>query len=92
MLQGLLHRDKNLRLGTKGGVDEIINHPWFYGLDWEAIKKKEIKAPYVPALENYGLHNFDEMFVNEDIKNDEDEMINFNTSFEKMYTGKVVDR
>lgn len=83
-----MQKDKAQRLGSKGGADEVINHPWFEGLDWEAIKNKEAKTPYVPPQENYGLDNFDEMFTNEDIKLDEEEMQKFNTSFEKHYTGK----
>lgn len=83
-----MRKEKSERLGSKSGIDQIISHPWFQGLDWDSIKKKEAKSPYVPPLENYGLDNFDEMFINEDIKNDEEEMVNLNNSFEKMYTGK----
>jgi hypothetical protein len=32
-------------LGAKNS-DEIKNHPWFTGIDWDLLQKKEIKAPY----------------------------------------------
>jgi hypothetical protein len=48
-------------------------------------------VPYIPPLENYGLDNFDEMFVNENIKKDEDEMYNFdNANDNNIYTGKIL--
>ena len=90
LIWGLLKRDKNERLGSKGGADEIIAHPWFKGLDWEEIKSKKAQTPYVPPLENYGLDNFDEMFINEDIKNDAEDMSTIDMSFDNIYTGKVL--
>lgn len=89
LLKGLLARDKDQRLGSKG-INEIINHPWFNGLDWESIKTKETKTPYIPPLENFGIDNFDEMFINEDIKNDTEEMTMLNHSPEgnNIYTGR----
>lgn len=89
LLKGLLARDKDQRLGSNG-IDEVINHPWFNGLDWEAIKAKEVKTPYVPPLDNFGIDNFDEMFINEDIKNDTEEMtmLNNNSPEGNIYTGR----
>ncbi|KAI8896828.1 kinase-like domain-containing protein [Globomyces pollinis-pini] len=38
---------EDFRLG-KSGVQEIKNHPWFKGIDWENIRNA--KAPFVPQL------------------------------------------
>ena len=83
-------KDKTKRLGTQGGVDEVIKHPWFEDLDLEAVKNKTITAPYVPALENYGLNHFDELFVNESIVADEEDFQNFNHPAEKFYSGELL--
>jgi hypothetical protein len=88
LLKGLLAQDKNQRLGSKG-IQDIIDHPWFNGLDWESIKTKEAVTPYIPPLENFGLDNFDEVFISEDIKKDTEEMAVYNANLDyNPYTGK----
>lgn len=50
-LIGLLNPDPAQRLGGGStGVEELKSHSWFSGLDWEAIQKKEVKAPFVPKF------------------------------------------
>jgi serine/threonine kinase 38 len=39
--------DVDHRLGTNG-IDEIKNHPFFDGIDWNHIR--EVKSPYQPKL------------------------------------------
>jgi serine/threonine-protein kinase LATS1/2 len=34
--------------GLADGVEELMTHPWFRGIDWNSIHKQ--KAPFVPAL------------------------------------------
>ena len=43
----LIQRKPKNRLG-KDSIYELINHTWLEGFDWEGLKKKEIKAPYIP--------------------------------------------
>ena len=38
----LLNKDKLQRLGQKGGIDEVIKHPWFASLNLEDLKAKKI--------------------------------------------------
>jgi CRP-like cAMP-binding protein len=38
------------RLGSEGGSDEFLNHPYFNMLDKDAIKGKTFEAPYVPKI------------------------------------------
>ena len=43
----LIQRKPKNRLG-KGGIKEVINHPWLKGFDWESMKKKRLKAYFIP--------------------------------------------
>ena len=43
-LNRLIVNDPRKRLGFNN-VDELKNHPWFDGYDWEKLEKKEIKSP-----------------------------------------------
>ena len=45
------------RLGSKNGLDDIIGHPWFKGLDKDKMLKKEIVMPdsYKPQLSDDAL-------------------------------------
>jgi hypothetical protein len=42
-VRGLI-TDADGRLGTRGGVAELMAHPWFRGLDWTRLH--ELPAPY----------------------------------------------
>lgn len=52
LLMGLLEKDPNKRLGTIGGASEIIDHPWFGDLRWEALESRSINPPFKPMLES----------------------------------------
>merc|ERR1712086_1085206 len=45
-----LKKDHKERLGTVGGVDEIINHPWFKSLDVNQMLSKSITPEFNPKL------------------------------------------
>uniref|UniRef100_A0A7S3KM23 Uncharacterized protein n=1 Tax=Euplotes crassus TaxID=5936 RepID=A0A7S3KM23_EUPCR len=47
----LLDRNPKERIGSSGH-DDIFDHPWFADIDFEAIKNKEVDAPYKPDLKN----------------------------------------
>ena len=39
------------RIGNlKGGSDDVKQHRWFQGYDFEAYTKKQIRAPWVPKV------------------------------------------
>ena len=47
----LLKRKTNERLGAKG-IDEIIQHPWLKGIDWDTMEDKlfnEEEIPFIPC-------------------------------------------
>ena len=40
-IKKLLAKDPANRLGSNGGIEEILGHPWFKGLDLDAIFNKD---------------------------------------------------
>jgi len=50
LLDGLLTRDPRARLGSPdgGGALAVTQHPWFAGLDWHAIYRREVAPGYRP--------------------------------------------
>ena len=72
LLEGLLTKDPEHRLGTKG-IDEIKQHPWFSKTNWESLFKKEVKSPFVPLVEEeYDISNFDSEFTGSEVNSWED--------------------
>jgi serine/threonine protein kinase len=45
----LLQRRPVKRLGYTG-IKELKNHLWLKDLDWDSLKKKKIRAPYIPKV------------------------------------------
>ena len=64
-IKRLLVKDSKRRLG--GGPDdalELKRHPFFRGLDWEALSNKQIPAPFVPRITGeLDVSNFAEEFT-----------------------------
>ena len=50
LLSSLLIKLPENRLGSKGGIKEIKDHPWCQNCDWKMIMNKKSKPPYVPLL------------------------------------------
>ena len=68
LLQKLLIKDQDQRLGSKNGFNEIMQHPFFKGLDFNALVHKKIPAPYKPELKDkLDVTNFDEEFTSEEV-------------------------
>lgn len=44
----LLDKDEKRRLGVNG-CEEIMAHPWYRDLNWEAIVSDRMKPPFEPA-------------------------------------------
>jgi serine/threonine protein kinase len=45
----LLTRDPRSRLGSRG-AHEVRSHPWFTGINWEALEAGHIKPPFQPEV------------------------------------------
>lgn len=72
IISGLLHRSPYFRLGTgsnnTSNPQAVKQHPFFEGIDWEKLFRKEYKPPFVPNVKHsYDLRNIDPTFVNEPI-------------------------
>jgi singapore isolate B (sub-type 7) whole genome shotgun sequence assembly, scaffold_6 len=53
LISRLLIRDPALRLGAGiADAEEVKAHPFFEGLDWKALERKEIPPPWKPNLVN----------------------------------------
>lgn len=51
LLRGLLEKDPTKRLGSgPGGAAEVMAHPFFAGVDWVAIKNKQLRPPFKPMM------------------------------------------
>jgi len=35
----------------QGGVQKLLEHPWFDGFQWEALRSQQLEPPYVPQFE-----------------------------------------
>ncbi|XP_045540679.1 ribosomal protein S6 kinase alpha-4 [Papilio machaon] len=50
-IKKLLVKDPRRRLGGgEGDAEELKRHPFFQDLDWGAVSRREVPAPFVPAL------------------------------------------
>ena len=67
LISRLLCKNPDQRLGSKKGLEEIFQHKWFKGIDFQAIKKGKIKPPIQnPRLITQKLTKFDELASIED--------------------------
>ncbi|TFK21169.1 kinase-like protein [Coprinopsis marcescibilis] len=68
-LRGLLEREPTSRLGCRPngqGLDDIKRHPWFQGIDWEALENKQCQPLFVPDMKqaNFDVsHELDEFLM-----------------------------
>ncbi|RUO96241.1 kinase-like domain-containing protein, partial [Jimgerdemannia flammicorona] len=66
LLQGLLTRDPNERLGNFG-TQHIKNHPFFAEMDWRKLMQKKVQPPFKPSVESaFDTSNFDDEFTSEE--------------------------
>lgn len=67
VLQALLTKDPNLRLGSlEADAAEIMSHPYFEDVDFEDVRSLRVQPPYVPELANeHDFSNFDQEFTSE---------------------------
>ncbi|KAI0035766.1 cAMP dependent protein kinase [Vararia minispora EC-137] len=51
LIRGFLNPDRSKRLGNlTAGAEDVLQHPWFRGVDWAALERREIRAPIVPHV------------------------------------------
>ena len=71
LLEGLLQKDKTLRLGSgKGDAQDVMLHPFFRTMDWERLYRKEYAPPYNPNVSgDLDLQHIDPEFTTENVSN-----------------------
>ncbi|KAG8936539.1 serine/threonine protein kinase, AGC [Tulasnella sp. 419] len=51
LIRQFLNPDRSKRLGNlRGGVQDVLDHDWFRGVDWGALERGEIRAPLIPQV------------------------------------------
>lgn len=57
-----------MRLGSKEGMKEILDHPWFKDIDYKALYSMKYDPPYIPKLSEdpKDTSQFDAQFTDED--------------------------
>ncbi|RJE17232.1 serine threonine-protein kinase, partial [Aspergillus sclerotialis] len=64
-VKGLLNRNPKHRLGAHGDAEELMQHPFFADIDWDALGKKNLVPPFKPKLASIAdTSNFDPEFTN----------------------------
>jgi hypothetical protein len=56
LLEGLLVKDPKRRLGSLGGIREILGHPWVRKLKTADIINKEVKTPINIDLMTFNIN------------------------------------
>ena len=59
LINKLIQKNPNKRLGSSGGINEIKKHPWFKDINWKELYNFKLKAPFVP----YGENNYEARFT-----------------------------
>lgn len=65
--EALLERNPERRLGGgKGDAQEVKNHPFFAGVNWDDMLAKRVTPPFLPTISGRAdTSNFDEEFTRE---------------------------
>lgn len=71
LIQKLLIKQKNERLGFEGGFEFIKKHYFFKGIDFDKLEKMEIEPPFKPRIDDGLNDDENEKFLLFDIKNNE---------------------
>lgn len=63
LIKGLMAKDPRKRIGNSSkGIQEIKDHPFFKGIDWDLLETKQIEVPFKPTLQS----NIDTKYVDKE--------------------------
>jgi serine/threonine protein kinase len=69
LLTRLLERDPAKRIGSKNDAMELMEHPFFDGLEWDDIANKRHDMPWKPKIKHAeDTSNIDKLFTRETVK------------------------
>jgi len=64
LVESLLKKDPNKRLGSGRGASDIKEHPWFANIAWDKMEQQKYEPFFRPKINvDMGLHNFDPEFT-----------------------------
>mmetsp|Transcript_37188 Transcript_37188/g.73061 ORF Transcript_37188/g.73061 Transcript_37188/m.73061 type:complete len:791 (-) Transcript_37188:294-2666(-) len=64
LLEGLLNRNAESRLGSQSDAAEIKAHPFFASIDWDKLLNREVTPPFKPTVSKItDIGNFDKEFT-----------------------------
>ncbi|XP_036397534.1 protein kinase C eta type [Megalops cyprinoides] len=70
ILKAFLTKNPARRLGcvaADGGENAIVSHPFFTGIDWEKLNRRELEPPFKPRIKTpEDVNNFDPDFTREE--------------------------
>ena len=74
-MKDLLHPKPSERLGNlTGGARDVKRHPYFVNYDFQALLQKQVKAPWIPPIEDsYDGSNFRKQNTAFELEIDEDD-------------------
>lgn len=65
----MLNRNPKHRLGANRDAAELKEHPFFKGIDWQALALKQVTPPFKPNIESdESVANFDSEFTSADLR------------------------
>ena len=67
VVKGLLRREQHRRLGAgAGGLEKLQAHPFFLGLNWEKLMRREVQPAYRPNIASvHDVGHFERTFTRE---------------------------
>jgi len=89
LISKLLRKDPENRIGVgKRDAEDIKNHAWFNGLDWEQLSEKKIEPPYLPSKEEIEAYEFFDSGLEQSW---ELEQMNQDESIHELFSAEVSD-
>jgi hypothetical protein len=68
IIVAMLNRTPEKRLGSLNDVDDLKQHPFYEGFDWDRLMRKEMDVPYKPrVLGKDDASNYDPTFTSEPV-------------------------
>jgi len=62
LITRLLDRDPVTRIGSSAeDAKEIVSHPFFAGINWDALTERQLDAPYLPEKKPDEEYNGDDV-------------------------------
>ena len=85
----MLEIDPNKRLGNgENGWEDIKNHPYFDGVDWDEANNKKLTPPFIPKIDNENdTKYFENIFTDQPLSECDELFSNNEGNMEDNYKG-----